>query len=74
MTGAGCGGKREAGCGPEETVAALKPGAGAAAKGEGATGSVERGAGAGAVPIPGPMAFTSCLCAMILEIVMLQRR
>ena len=54
----------EAGCGPDETVAAeYAPGldCGGAGREAGAGGSVARGGGIATGPIPGPMTLVSCL-------------
>ena len=66
MTG---GGYAEAGCGPDETVAAEYAGfpkfvdaCGVAGSDAGAGGNVDvNGGGTAAGPMPGPIAFTSCL-------------
>jgi len=65
MTGVGCPGYIEAGCGPDETVAAeYEPdpeACGGAGSDAGGGGNPVKGAGAAAGPIPGPIALVSWL-------------
>jgi hypothetical protein len=64
MTGAGFG-YIDAGCGPDDIVAALNEGSFDTASmglgGIGRAGCAARGGGAAAGPMPGPIAFASCL-------------
>ena len=67
MTGGAGVGYIDGGCGPDDTVAAVYEGSlatastGFAGIGSVGGGAAARGGGAAAGPIPGPIAFESCL-------------